>query len=106
MGTVYRNELSGTLHGLLRVRGFTQDDAHIFCTPEQLPDEVDAALDFALSVLSTFGFEKFDLELSVRDPEDKEKYAGSDEEWVSVLSLALIFLEISSGLVYLLTYTP
>ncbi|MCH7550002.1 MAG: threonine--tRNA ligase, partial [Candidatus Krumholzibacteriota bacterium] len=81
MGTVYRNELSGTLHGLFRVRGFTQDDAHIFCTPEQLPDEVDASLDFALDVLRTFGFEKFDLELSVRDPDDTEKYAGSDEDW-------------------------
>jgi len=81
MGTVYRNELSGTLHGLLRVRGFTQDDAHIFCTPEQLPEEVDATIDFALAVLETFGFKEFGIELSVRDPEDKEKYAGSDEEW-------------------------
>jgi threonyl-tRNA synthetase len=81
MGTVYRNELSGTLHGLLRVRGFTQDDAHVFCTPEQLPVEVDACLDFALSVLRTFGFENFDIELSVRDPEDTSKYAGSDEDW-------------------------
>ena len=81
MGTVYRRELSGTLHGLLRVRGFTQDDAHIFCTPEQLPDEVDASIDFALVVLDRFGFEGFDVELSVRDPQDREKYAGSDEEW-------------------------
>jgi len=81
MGTVYRNELSGTLHGLLRVRGFTQDDAHIFCTPEQLPSEVDGCLDFALTVLRRFGFEDFKVELSVRDPEDREKYAGSDEEW-------------------------
>jgi threonyl-tRNA synthetase len=81
MGTVYRNELSGTLHGLLRVRGFTQDDAHIFCTPEQLPSEVDACLDFALTVLRRFGFEDFNVELSVRDPENRAKYAGSDEEW-------------------------
>jgi len=81
MGTVYRNELSGTLHGLLRVRGFTQDDAHIFCTPDQIPAEVDGCIDFALSLLRTFGFEDFQVELSVRDPEDKEKYAGSDEEW-------------------------
>jgi threonyl-tRNA synthetase len=81
MGTVYRNELSGTLHGLLRVRGFTQDDAHIFCTPEQLPQEVDGCLDFALTVLRRFGFENFAVELSVRDPEDTGKYAGSDEEW-------------------------
>jgi threonyl-tRNA synthetase len=81
MGTVYRRELSGTLHGLLRVRGFTQDDAHIFCTPEQLPAEIDATIDFALDVLDRFGFEGFDIELSVRDPENKEKYAGSDDEW-------------------------
>lgn len=81
MGTVYRNELSGTLHGLLRVRGFTQDDAHIFCTPEQLPGEVDATLDFAVTVLRAFGFDEFKVELSVRDPKDTSKYAGSDEEW-------------------------
>ena len=81
MGTVYRNELSGTLHGLLRVRGFTQDDAHIFCTPEQLPQEVDSTLDFALAILKRFGFDRFSLELSVRDPENTDKYAGSDEEW-------------------------
>ena len=81
MGTVYRNELSGALHGLLRVRGFTQDDAHIFCTPDQLPDEVDGCLDFALSLLRNFGFDNFAVELSVRDPKDKEKYIGSDEEW-------------------------
>jgi threonyl-tRNA synthetase len=81
MGTVYRYELSGTLHGLLRVRGFTQDDAHIFCTPEQLPAEVDATVDFALDVLNQFGFEEFDVELSVRDKDGKDKYAGSDKEW-------------------------
>jgi len=81
MGTVYRYELSGTLHGLLRVRGFTQDDAHIFCTPDQLPGEVDATVDFAMDVLNKFGFEEFDVELSVRDPENREKFAGSDEEW-------------------------
>jgi threonyl-tRNA synthetase len=81
MGTVYRYELSGTLHGLMRVRGFTQDDAHIFCTPEQLPAEVDATVDFALDVLNKFGFEEFDLELSVRDPDNMEKYAGSNEDW-------------------------
>lgn len=81
MGTVYRYELSGTLHGLLRVRGFTQDDAHIFCTPDQLPAEVDSTVDFALDVLHKFGFEGFDIELSVRDPENTEKYAGSDDEW-------------------------
>jgi threonyl-tRNA synthetase len=81
MGTVYRREFSGTLHGLLRVRGFTQDDAHVFCTPDQMPAEIDATVDFALDVLKQFGFEEFDIELSVRDPENKSKYAGSDEEW-------------------------
>jgi threonyl-tRNA synthetase len=81
MGTVYRHELSGTLHGLLRVRGFTQDDAHIFCTPDQVLDEVRDAVQFALDVLKTCGFEDFQIELSVRDPGDPEKYAGTPEEW-------------------------
>lgn len=81
MGTVYRKELSGTLHGLLRVRGFTQDDAHIFCAPEQLDDEIDRNLAFAFDVLSDHGFDKFKVELSVRDPKKQEKYAGSPEEW-------------------------
>jgi threonyl-tRNA synthetase len=81
MGTVYRRELSGALHGLLRVRGFTQDDAHIFCTPEQLPAEVDATLDFAITVLRRFGFDKFTVELSLHDPANPTKYAGTEEEW-------------------------
>jgi threonyl-tRNA synthetase len=81
MGTVYRHELSGALHGLLRVRGFTQDDGHIFCTPEQLPGEVDATLDFAIAVLTRFGFDRFNVELSVRDPANPGKYAGTDDEW-------------------------
>ncbi len=81
MGTVYRRELSGALHGLLRVRGFTQDDGHIFCAPEQLPSEVDHTLDFALSLLQRFGFDRFAVELSVRDPANRAKYAGTDEEW-------------------------
>jgi len=81
MGTVYRNELSGTLHGLLRVRGFTQDDAHIFCAPEQFDDEVDRNLEFAIDVLSAHGFDTFKMELSVRDPKKAQKYAGSPEEW-------------------------
>jgi threonyl-tRNA synthetase len=81
MGTVYRRELSGVLHGLLRVRGFTQDDAHLFCTPEQAGDEVHTTLGFALDVLGACGFDDFSLELSVRDPKDPEKYAGSPEEW-------------------------
>ncbi len=81
LGTVYRHELSGALHGLLRVRGFTQDDAHIFCTPDQLSQEVEGCLQFALDVLAKFGFEQYEIELSARDPKDTEKYAGSDEEW-------------------------
>ncbi|MDH5714542.1 MAG: threonine--tRNA ligase [Candidatus Aminicenantes bacterium] len=81
MGTVYRYEKSGVLHGMLRVRGFTQDDAHIFCTPEQLPGEIVELLDFTKFLLSTFGFEEYKVELSVRDPKDKGSYAGGDEEW-------------------------
>ena len=81
LGTVYRYERSGTLHGLLRVRGFTQDDAHIFCTHDQLVDEVTELITFAKELQSTYGFHEFRAELSVRDPENKTKYLGSDEEW-------------------------
>jgi threonyl-tRNA synthetase len=81
LGTVYRYERSGTLHGLLRVRGFTQDDAHIFCTPEQIDDEILRVLDFSLNLLRGFGFEEFKVELSVRDPNTPEKYAGEDAMW-------------------------
>ena len=80
LGNVYRYERSGTMHGLLRVRGFTQDDAHIFCTPEQIESEVEACIDFAESVLKTFGFEKFLVELSTWDPKDK-KFIGSTDKW-------------------------
>jgi threonyl-tRNA synthetase len=81
LGNVYRYERSGTMHGLLRVRGFTQDDAHIFCTPGQIEDEVVACIDFAEAVLKTFGFKEFKVELSTWDPNDRAKYAGSDENW-------------------------
>ncbi len=81
LGNVYRYERSGTMHGLLRVRGFTQDDAHIFCTPEQIEDEVVACIDFAESVLTTFGFAEFKVELSTWDENDRAHYAGSDENW-------------------------
>lgn len=81
LGSVYRYERSGTMHGLLRVRGFTQDDAHIFCTPEQIEDEVAACIDFAKAVLTTFGFSEFKVELSTWDPKDRKNYAGSDEKW-------------------------
>jgi threonyl-tRNA synthetase len=82
LGTVYRYERSGTLHGLLRVRRFTQDDAHIICTPEQIDDEVLRVLDFSLNLLRGFGFEDFRFDLSVRDPANLEKYAGEDPMWV------------------------
>jgi threonyl-tRNA synthetase len=81
LGTVYRYERSGVLHGLLRVRGFTQDDAHIFCTPEQIDQEILRVLDFSLDLLRGFGFEEFKIELSVRDPQTPEKYAGAGEMW-------------------------
>ena len=81
LGTVYRYERSGVLHGLLRVRGFTQDDAHIFCTPEQAENEVVNCLQFALDVLKTFGFEKYEAELSTWDGGVSGKYEGAPEEW-------------------------
>jgi threonyl-tRNA synthetase len=81
MGTVYRYERSGVLHGLLRVRGFTQDDAHIFCRPDQIEDEVLSCLDLTLHLLRSFGFHEYDIMLSVRDQERKDKYIGDDDMW-------------------------
>ncbi|HCC33947.1 MAG TPA: threonine--tRNA ligase [Clostridiales bacterium] len=81
LGTVYRYERSGVLHGLLRVRGFTQDDAHIFCRPDQLEDELHGIVDLARFMLRSFGFSEFEVALSVRDPANKQKYLGSDEDW-------------------------
>ena len=81
LGNVYRYERSGTMHGLLRVRGFTQDDAHIFCTPAQIEDEVSACIDFAEEVLKVFGFAEFKVELSIWDPKDKASFVGSEENW-------------------------
>jgi threonyl-tRNA synthetase len=81
LGTVYRYERSGVMHGLLRVRGFTQDDAHIFCTPDQIEDEIIGCMDFALAVLNTYGFEKFEVELSTWDPNDRKSFVGSDDQW-------------------------
>jgi threonyl-tRNA synthetase len=80
-GNVYRYERSGTMHGLLRVRGFTQDDAHIFCTPEQIEGEVIACLDFAEAVLKTFGFKEYRVELSTRDPQKSGDFFGTAEDW-------------------------
>ncbi len=81
LGTVYRYERSGVMHGLLRVRGFTQDDAHIFCTPQQIEDELVACMDFALAVLSTYGFTEYQVELSTWDPKDRKNFLGRDEQW-------------------------
>jgi threonyl-tRNA synthetase len=78
LGTVYRYERAGTLHGLMRIRGFTMDDSHIFCTPEQAPGEIASLLDFVLSVLRAFGFDEFTFNLSTRDP---GKFVGTDEGW-------------------------
>src|ERR1700757_1326338 len=85
LGTVYRYERSGVMHGLLRVRGFTQDDSHIFCTPEQVEDEVGGCLDFALDVLKDFGFDKFQTELSTWNPADRKNFVGSEEQWVHAI---------------------
>ncbi|HYN15636.1 MAG TPA: threonine--tRNA ligase [Terriglobales bacterium] len=81
LGTVYRYERSGVMHGLMRVRGFTQDDAHIFCTPQQIEDEIVGCMDFALAVLNTFGFTEYQVELSTWDPKDRKNFLGSDEQW-------------------------
>jgi threonyl-tRNA synthetase len=81
LGSVYRYERSGVLHGLLRVRGFTQDDAHIFCTPEQIEKEVQGCVEFAWEALRVFGFDRYEVELSGSDPAHPENYAGTREEW-------------------------
>jgi threonyl-tRNA synthetase len=81
LGTVYRYERSGVMHGLLRVRGFTQDDAHIFCTPEQIEGEISACLEFAFDTLKDFGFDQFQTELSTWNPEDRKNFVGSEEQW-------------------------
>ena len=81
LGTVYRYERSGVLHGLLRVRGFTQDDAHIFCTPDQIQDEIVKVIELAQYMLASFGFNEYEVELSVRGKSEKEKYIGEDDVW-------------------------
>lgn len=80
-GTVYRYEQSGELHGLTRVRGFTQDDAHIFCTPEQVKDEFKGVMDIVMLIFKALDFKDFIVQISLRDPENKEKYIGTDENW-------------------------
>ncbi|PTX44031.1 Ser-tRNA(Thr) hydrolase /threonyl-tRNA synthetase [Christiangramia gaetbulicola] len=98
-GTVYRYEQSGELHGLTRVRGFTQDDAHIFCMPEQLDEEFKKVIDLTLYVFSSLGFEDFTAQVSLRDPENKEKYIGSDDVWEKAES-AIINAAKEKGLNY------
>ena len=99
LGNVYRYERSGTMHGLLRVRGFTQDDAHIFCTPSQIESEVAACIDFAEAVLKTFGFSEFKVELSTWDPNDRAHYTGADEHWdLAIRSLDSVLK--SKGIAY------
>ncbi len=96
-GTVYRYEQSGELHGLTRVRGFTQDDAHIFCTPDQVKEEFLNVLDLTMKVIKKLGFEDFTAQISLRDPDNKEKYIGSDENWEKAES-AIIEATKESGL--------
>lgn len=88
-GTVYRYERSGVLHGTMRVRGFTQDDAHIFCTQEQVAEEIHRVITLSLRMLRRFGFDRFSIALSVRDPKHPENYLGSDEQW-SIAENALV----------------
>ena len=99
LGIVYRYERTGALHGMFRVRGFTQDDAHIFCTPDQLLSEVIGVIDLMDFMLRSFGYEHYDIELSVRDPENKDKYMGTDEDWEQAES-ALIEALNQRGLPY------
>ena len=80
-GTVYRYEQSGELHGLTRVRGFTQDDAHLFCTPDQLKDEFKKVIDIIFTIFNALDFKNFTAQVSLRDPNNKEKYIGTDENW-------------------------
>src|SRR5574341_770316 len=96
LGTVYRYERSGAMHGLLRVRGFTQDDAHIFCTPQQIEDEIVACIDFAKAVLETYGFTEYTAELSTWDQKDRKSYAGSDENWALAIGSLVKALERSN----------
>src|SRR5437868_6349855 len=99
MGTVYRAELSGTLHGLMRVRGFTVDDAHLFCTPEQIQKEIGDCLDFVVEVFRTFGFEKVKFELSVKGSDTSKQWLGSEERWAHAESALAEALD-SRGISY------
>lgn len=98
-GTVYRYEQSGELHGLTRVRGFTQDDAHLFCTPDQLDKEFKDVIDLVLYVFGSLGFENFTAQVSLRDPENPDKYIGSNENWEKA-EAAILNAAIDKGLDY------
>ena len=100
-GTVYRYEQSGELHGLTRVRGFTQDDAHIFCTPDQLDQEFKNVIDLVLYVFGSLGFENFTAQVSLRDPDNPEKYIGSNENWDKA-EKAILNATIEKGLDYVI----
>lgn len=102
-GTVYRYEQSGELHGLTRVRGFTQDDAHLFCTPDQLLEEFEKTIDLVLYVFGSLGFKDFVTQVSLRDPENKEKYIGSDENWAKA-ETAIITAAKQKGLTTIVEY--
>lgn len=102
-GTVYRYEQSGELHGLTRVRGFTQDDAHLFCRPDQVKDEFKKVIDLVLYVFGALGFEDFTAQVSLRDPENRTKYIGSDENWALAES-AIIEAAAEKGLQTVVEY--
>ncbi|MDM1072868.1 threonine--tRNA ligase [Empedobacter brevis] len=102
-GTVYRYEQSGELHGLTRVRGFTQDDAHLFCTPDQLLEEFKKVIDLVLYVFTNLGFDNYSAQISLRDPENKEKYIGTDENWAKA-EQAIITAAAEKGLPTVIEY--
>jgi threonyl-tRNA synthetase len=102
-GTVYRYEQSGELHGLTRVRGFTQDDAHLFCRPDQVKEEFKKVIDLVLYVFSALGFENYTAQVSLRDPENKTKYIGTDENWALAES-AIIEAAAEKGLPTIVEY--
>ncbi len=102
-GTVYRYEQSGELHGLTRVRGFTQDDAHLFCTPDQLKDEFKKVIDLVLYIFKTLDFKEYTSQISLRDKENREKYIGSDENWEKAESAIKEAVE-EKGLPFVIEY--
>lgn len=102
-GTVYRYEQSGELHGLTRVRGFTQDDAHLFCRPDQVKEEFKKVIDLVLYVFKALGFEEYTAQISLRDPENRTKYIGSDENWALAES-AIIEAAAEKGLSTVVEY--